>query len=1238
MDNAGDMESKPAWFDRPISSFIPKFTIQHLLIALIFVAAVVSRFYDLGLRVMSHDEVNHVVPSYELYQGRGYAHDPVTHGPLQFHLVAGSYFLFGDTDFTSRIPAALFSIATIAFVVFAFRRYLGHTGALLAGVFFLVSPYMLFYGRYTRNEAFVALFGVVMLYAVLRYLETGRHSNLYLFTAVLALHYTTKETAFIYTAQLLIFLAVLFLRDVVKHEWPQSGKRDTFIFSMMGALLFVGVALGAAVMDAGSGTAEAAAEAAPTIYYTLMLISLALAVVGMLVAVFVLIWSMGWRVVKNIRSFDLLILTITMILPQLIAFPINLAGWNPLDYSQPGLIRTSLFLLGTVIISLALGLLWKPRLWLINIGIFYAIFTVFYTTFFTNGQGFFTGMVGSLGYWLSQQGVNRGSQPWYFFAFLQVPMYEYLPLVGTIVAVIVGIKHKLFSIVPGIAPAHQPEINAAATVQLPLPATEEGEAEIEAEPEKLPVLALLIFWAVTSLVAYTLAGEKMPWLTVHVTLPLILCAGFGFGFLVDSTPFKELAHKKGILVLILLPVFLISLGAAVSSLAGTQKPFAGKELDQLKATSTFLFAMIAALLSGGLLWKLLLGWNHRNIIKMLMLTLGGILLLLTARSAYQASFINYDTAKEFLVYAHAARGPKDVLAQVEEISQRITGGKELKVAYIGDALYPYWWYFRDYPNKVWLKDDLTRDLLNHPVVITDDEHYSKTQAILKDQYFETKYKRLVWPMQDYFNLTWERFWNGLTNPEMRQALYKIWLNKDYSQYATLANNTGLTLENWQPSGNIYLFIQKDIVSKIWTYGTVPVQTETVDTDPYTGKYIELTPDKVFGSSGSGEGQLALPRGLAIAPDGSIYVADSNNHRIQKFSADGAFQMSWGSYATLDGESAPGGTFNEPWGIAVGPDGNVFVADTWNHRIQKFSAAGEFITMWGVPGLAEEPDHFWGPRGIAVDDDGLVYVTDTGNNRVVIFDENGVYQTQFGSNGINPGEFDEPVGIAVDENGLVYVADTWNQRIQIFEPVKPEGYGVLRYWEVNAWFGQSINNKPFLALDVDNNIFVTDPDAFRVLEFDQAGNFLRGWGEASSGIDGFSSPSGIAVGGDGRVWVSDAENNFALGFTLPELDVVSAPPEPEVPVESSLPKVPEGLNYEPESGQVINDLEMPLYQLSADGMEWVPVVPESIAALLQPGILPEKDTQGDWVLLSPEGIQLFKWDPLVFVWVSTNPTP
>jgi len=157
----------------------------------------------------------------------------------------------------------------------------------------------------------------------------------------------------------------------------------------MAGLLFVGTALGAAVMDASIKPGNAEAVAAPAVYHTVMLISLALAALGMILAIVVLLGSMGWRVVREIRSFDLLILTSTMILPQLIAFPINLLGWNPLDYSQTGMIRTLLFLLGAVVISVTLGLLWKPRLWLINVGVFYAIFTIFYTTFFHQRAGIF---------------------------------------------------------------------------------------------------------------------------------------------------------------------------------------------------------------------------------------------------------------------------------------------------------------------------------------------------------------------------------------------------------------------------------------------------------------------------------------------------------------------------------------------------------------------------------------------------------------------------------------------------------------------------------------------------------------------------------------------------------------------------------------------------------------------------------------------------------------------------------
>ena len=150
-----EQKHKTSWLDKPLISVLPPLNLETLLIIIILVLAVFSRFTDLGLRVMSHDEVNHVVPSFDLYEGRAYHHDPVTHGPFQFHLVALSYFLLGDNDFSARVPAALFSVATVAAVLFCFRRYLGRIGSLAAGIFFLISPYMLFYGRYTRNEAFV---------------------------------------------------------------------------------------------------------------------------------------------------------------------------------------------------------------------------------------------------------------------------------------------------------------------------------------------------------------------------------------------------------------------------------------------------------------------------------------------------------------------------------------------------------------------------------------------------------------------------------------------------------------------------------------------------------------------------------------------------------------------------------------------------------------------------------------------------------------------------------------------------------------------------------------------------------------------------------------------------------------------------------------------------------------------------------------------------------------------------
>ena len=624
----------------------------------------------------------------------------------------------------------------------------------------------------------------------------------------------------------------------------------------------------------------------------------------------------------------------------------------------------------------------------------------------------------------------------------------------------------------------------------------------------------------------------MPWLTIYIAQPMLLAAGWGLGFLADSTDWEKLREKRGILTAVLMVVFLFAFYNLLSSILGVTPPFQGSTTEQLQATSTFIFALLA---TGASLYGIIYfmrGWGARLALRWFTAVIFVLLALLTVRAAVRASFIEYDNPTEYLVYAHAARGPKDILEQVEEISQRLTSGLDIEVAYDNDGLYPYWWYFRNYPNHKWFSEP-TRELTNYPLIIASSRNWGKLESILRDNYISYEYQRLWWPNMDYMGLTWDRIRNVLVDPQWRKAIWQIWLNRDYTLYGQLKGTNEFNLATWSPSEKLRLYISKEIVSKIWNYGVLPTAQETVKTDPYAAGMIQLAADQVLGTAGSEPGQFNAPRSIAMAPDGSFYVADSRNNRIQHFSATGELIKSWGTYSETNSGQAPAGTFNEPWGVAVGPDGSVYVADTWNNRVQKFTADGEFVTMWGRSGLAEDMTSFYGPRGIAVDPAGRIYLTDTGNKRVVVFDPDGNPITQFGSVGIDPGFFDEPVGLAVGKDGRVYVADTWNQRVQVFTPDETgQAFTPSQQIEVDAWFGQSVENKPFLAVDENGKIYITDPEGYRVLVFNPDGSFLRGWGAYSTGPDGFGLPSGIAVNAAGGVWVSDAANNVLLRFPEP----------------------------------------------------------------------------------------------------------
>lgn len=1053
--------------DAPLNKWIP-LNLETLLVVIIIAVTIVSRFYDLGARVMSHDEVNHVIPSYDFYQGLGYRYDPLSHGPLQFHLISLSYFIFGDSDFSSRVPAAVFSVVTVAIALLAFRRYLGRIGALAAGFMFLFSPYMLFYGRYQRNEAFIVVWGMLTIYAILRYLEKGETWILFLFTAINAFHFIDKATSYIFAAQQLIFLAAYFLDRLTRREWSSNKFRQAFILAVTGMIIFL----------AGAGGMYLLLKPESTILIGLMALLGILGLTAAGMAVVNAIKGVGWEGIRNERSFDLLMLLGTLILPLLAALPIKLAGLNPLDYTTPAIIRAAIAIGVLALTAFGLGLWWGRKQWLLHVALFYSIFVIFYSTFFTNPQGIAVGFMGALGYWMEQQAVNRGGQPLFYYALFQIPLYEFLPAVGTFIALAVAWRKRVWQAVP-----RSPFVSSG---------------NIVPEENPVPTLALIIYWSFSSLLAFSYAGEKMPWLTIHIAMPLILAAGWAVGWLVQW----------------------------------------GNQVD-------------------------IRNWNWRQGLRVGLLASLAALTVLTIRTSIRAAYIYYDYPFEYLVYAHAADGPKNLLAEIQDISERTTGGLDIVVAYDNNVRYPYWWYMRHYPNRIDFATEPSRDLQRAAVIVVSEENYGKIASVVRDNYIQFDFMRMWWPNQDYWSLKWDnisdkrtaemgvdappmtmgeylvRAWGHIspffTDAKVRSAIWQIWFNRDYTEYAALKNSNAFTLENWNTTSRMRAYIRKDVASLVWGFQTT--NTEVTVSDPYESIKQELNPDLVIGQTGSGIAQFLSPRSIALAPDGSLYVADSRNNRIQHLTSTGEEINSWGSFSDAAQGDALGGTFNEPWGVAVGPDGTVYVADTWNYRIQKFTADGKFISMWGTNGFAESPYAFYGPRGVAVDGNGNVFVVDTGNKRVVVFDASDNYITQFGMAGMGSGQFDEPVGIALDGQGDVYITDTWNSRVQVFSP-DATGliYTSINSWEVSAWYGQSLENKPFIAVDKNNNVFISDPEGCRIIQFTSEGKPLRIWGDCGFAQNQFSLPVGLAVDKSGGLWVSDAgENNRLLHFPASQLN-------------------------------------------------------------------------------------------------------
>jgi uncharacterized protein (TIGR03663 family) len=426
-----------------------------LVVLAIVGVGLITRVVDLGVRAMHHDESLHATFSWYFAEGRGYTHNPLMHGPFLFHVTAASFKLFGDSEVTARLPMALAGVAVIA-TPLLLRRTLGGLGTVAVATFLLVSPSLLYFSRFARNDIFMALWTVLIVAAIWRYREDGRLRWLLVVAAALALSFTTKETTYLTVAVLLVYLEVALASELITQHSLVHGRLEGWRRVIAWAVLLPGAWLVAAL------------------WRPLARLRLRLAFFA------------------RPRDADLIIVIGTLTVPQLAAAvqaPLTAAGVDVSGDTERwiGAAALSLLFVG----SAAIGLLWRWRAWLLVMALFLLITVPLFTSFFTNLNGVGTGFWGSLDYWLAQQDVQRGNQPPFYYL-MMLPIYELMVLAGALAG-------GLWLVWRG-----------------------DGLAK------------LLLWWFAGTLFALSIAAEKMPWLTVHLALPLALLAGHALGAAVPA--------------------------------------------------------------------------------------------------------------------------------------------------------------------------------------------------------------------------------------------------------------------------------------------------------------------------------------------------------------------------------------------------------------------------------------------------------------------------------------------------------------------------------------------------------------------------------------------------------------------------------------------------------------------------------------------------------------------------------
>jgi tripartite motif-containing protein 71 len=279
-----------------------------------------------------------------------------------------------------------------------------------------------------------------------------------------------------------------------------------------------------------------------------------------------------------------------------------------------------------------------------------------------------------------------------------------------------------------------------------------------------------------------------------------------------------------------------------------------------------------------------------------------------------------------------------------------------------------------------------------------------------------------------------------------------------------------------------------------------------------------------GSTGSGPGQFEHPAGVGVAPDGSVWVVDKKNDRVEQLGPGGEYLGEIGSEGSGPGE------FSRPTALTFGPEGRFWVVDANNRRVQQFDEAGHFIRAFhpnGEHALAN-------PQGVSVDSAGNVWVSDTGHSRIEEFGEEGEFLGVVGAGG----ELAKPLGSAIDPEGRIWVADWEKQRVAVFDAAGNlvRHVGGHTYPEgVDRW---NLAHPDAVAIDSVGTVLVVDGSMDHVSEYNLDGEYVTQFGYYWNGPSEFVVPAGIAFDSSGAAWISDAGHNRVDHWSVPRIEQVA----------------------------------------------------------------------------------------------------